>query len=62
MKKGAALSLVLAPGGTPKFCVTQAGWASAIGAKMAAASNAAVAAANRLVMFLSPFERQSADA
>lgn len=35
MKNDAALSVVLAPGGTAMFCVTQAGWAKASEAREA---------------------------
>jgi hypothetical protein len=52
MKKGAALSLVLAPGGTTMFWVTQAGWARA-GMSNAAEIDATARAASMLLIFVS---------
>src|SRR6476660_4836996 len=52
MKKGAALSLVLAPGGTTMFWVTQAGWAAA-GMSDTEEMNAPARAANMLLIFVS---------
>ena len=48
MKKGAALSLVLAPGGTAMFWVTQAGCARAAGMSDTAEINAPARTANNL--------------
>src|SRR3954469_16103442 len=53
MKKGAALSLVLAPGGTTMFWVTQAGCARAAGISDTAEIIAAARAANMLLIFVS---------
>src|SRR6185503_12828944 len=53
MKKDAALSLVLAPGGTTMFWVTQAGWARAAGMSDTAEINAPERAANMLLIFVS---------
>src|SRR6185295_11551475 len=53
MKKGAALSLVLAPGGTTMFWVTQAGCARAAGISDMAEINAPERAANMLLIFVS---------
>jgi hypothetical protein len=52
MKKGAALSLVLAPGGTAMFWVTQAGWAKA-GMSDTAEIDATARAASMLLIFVS---------
>ena len=53
MKKGAALSLVLAPGGTAMFWVTQAGCARAAGMSDTAEINAPARTANTLRIFFS---------
>ena len=54
MKKGAALSLELAPAGTAMFWVTQAGCAIAAGTSQTAESKAPVRAANVFFIFRSP--------
>src|SRR6185312_4516534 len=56
MKKGAALSFVLAPGGTTMFWVTQAGWAAA-GMSDTAEINAPRRVANMLLIFVSLNQR-----
>src|SRR4051812_14941244 len=53
MKKGAALSLVLAPGGTAMFCVTQVVWARAVGMSHTADINVPTRTANMLFIFCS---------
>src|SRR4029453_5531056 len=53
MKKGAALSLVLAPGGTAMFWVTQAGWARAAGMRETTEINAPAGTPNTLRIFAS---------
>ena len=53
MKKGAALSLVLAPGGTAMFWVTQAVWARAVGMSHTADINVPARTANVLFIFFS---------
>ena len=54
MKKGAALSVVLALGGTAMFWVTQAVWASAVGMEASTADiNAPARTADMLLMFFS---------
>src|SRR6185295_3992449 len=53
MKKDAALSLVLAPGGTTMFWVTQAGSARAAGMSDTAEINAPARADNMLLIFVS---------
>src|SRR4029079_5530920 len=54
MKKGAALSLVLAPGGTTMFWVTQAGWAKAADMSDMTEIDAPARAASMLLIFVSP--------
>src|SRR6185295_19558787 len=54
MKKGAALSLVLAPGGTTMFWVTQAGWAKAADMSDMTEIDAPARAASTLLIFVSP--------
>ena len=53
MKKGAALSLVLAPGGTAMFWVTQAGWARAAGMSGTTEINVPTRTADSLRMLVS---------
>jgi hypothetical protein len=52
MKKGAALSLVLAPGGTAMFCVTQACSARAWGTSDTADDNVAARTNNLFFIFI----------
>src|SRR4051812_41769610 len=51
MKKGAAFSLVLAPGGTAMFWVTQVVWARAVGRSHTADINVPTRTANMLFIF-----------
>src|SRR5262245_8803812 len=58
MKKGAALSVVLAPGGTAMFWVTQGCWARAAGMRHTADINAPVRTAD---IFFIVFSRKRRD-